>query len=70
MIVQKNIMDKWNAYRAHGDVQKIHEISGLSSTTISNALNSGEMTKETFDAINDFYIERSKDVNSEADKIK
>jgi len=43
--------------REHGDVKAIHEATKLSTTTISNALNSGKGSRKTILLIEKFYQE-------------
>jgi hypothetical protein len=56
--VGQEIRDRWKLLFQFGDIQAIHEESGLSRTTISNALKHGEMTRETFEAIDLFYVKK------------
>lgn len=51
MKLEKKIKEK----REHGDIKAIAEFTKLSTTTISNALNSGKGSRKTILLITSFY---------------
>lgn len=66
MKVPGEIMNQWKLEREHGDVEAIQQQTkedgkdGISRVTISNALQTGNMSEETYEAIKLFYSEKRK----------
>lgn len=60
MKIPKQILESWKIQREFGDVGLISEHTGISRTTITNALNNGRMNENTFEAISNFYTDKRK----------
>jgi hypothetical protein len=69
MKVEANILRKWKSLREQGDIIAIHKESGINTTTISEAYNTGIMTMATFEAINGFYTRRAQKIKEETSKL-
>ncbi len=61
MKAPQEILDGWKLQREFGDVGNINKDTGISRTTITSALNTGVMSKDTFNAIKDYFIKKRKD---------
>lgn len=71
MKVENKLIDKWNKYKEHGDITLIcDQYKGQNRTMIGDAFKTGEMSEETFTAINSFYAERHKRVIEASNKLK
>lgn len=61
MKIPKQILESWKIQREFGDVKLISEYTGISRTTVANALNNGRMNENTFEAISNFYTNKRKE---------
>lgn len=55
MKAPNEILSAWKLQREHGDVEQIHKATKISRITITGALNTGNMSKSTFESIKDFF---------------
>lgn len=55
------VQNQWKLEKEHGDIERIHEITGISRITITSALRTGMMSDSTFEAIKNFYKEKRKE---------
>jgi len=64
MIVPRHILRKWRSRKEYGDVIRIARKSKKSVVTISSAINSGNCSRNVFEAISSYYNSVEKDINS------
>ena len=58
MKVPKNIIDRWDVYRSHGDLSEIARIAGVNVMTVHRVFTHGRITPDLFEIMAQFYAER------------
>jgi hypothetical protein len=65
MKIHKRVKLNWKALYEFGDIALIHNQTGISRTTISNALNSNQTSEKTYEAIKAYYNKKAIEVNKQ-----
>lgn len=60
MKIPNKILQSWKLTLKHGEIQTIHEETGIARNTVSNAINNGNCEEGTFEAIKAYFLCKKK----------